>query len=161
MHPTALPSKYGIGDFGETSRNFIDFLNESSTNIWQVLPLGLTSLDEFSPYSSPSSILGNRYLVDIEKLTKYEKIDIVTPQFSNDFVQYKDVYKFKDDIFKNVSKNINLQDKIFTSFLDDDLIKKHITFLILKDLNQKSWNEWDNIYQDYSDDLFDLSLIHI
>ena len=123
MHPTALPSKYGIGDFGETSRNFIDFLNESSTNIWQVLPLGLTSLDEFSPYSSPSSILGNRYLVDIEKLTKYEKIDIVTPQFSNDFVQYKDVYKFKDDIFKNVSKNINLQDKIFTSFLDDDLIK--------------------------------------
>ena len=76
MHPTALPSKYGIGDFGETSRNFIDFLNESSTNIWQVLPLGLTSLDEFSPYSSPSSILGNRYLVDIEKLTKYEKIDI-------------------------------------------------------------------------------------
>ena len=71
MHPTALPSKYGIGDFGEASRNFIDFLNESSTNIWQVLPLGLTSLDEFSPSSSPSSILGNRYLVDIEKLTKY------------------------------------------------------------------------------------------
>ena len=159
MHPTALPSKYGIGDFGETSRNFIDFLNESSTNIWQVLPLGLTSLDEFSPYSSPSSILGNRYLVDIEKLTKYEKIDIVTPQFSNDFVQYKDVYKFKDDIFKNVSKNINLQDKIFTSFLDDDLIKKHITFLILKDLNQKSWNEWDKVHQDYSDDLFDKLLI--
>ena len=86
MHPTALPSKYGIGDFGETSRNFIDFLNESSTNIWQVLPLGLTSLDEFSPYSSPSSILGNRYLVDIEKLTKYENIDIVSPQFSNDYV---------------------------------------------------------------------------
>mgnify|MGYP005719940719 FL=1 len=88
MHPTALPSKYGIGDFGETSRNFIDFLNESSTNIWQVLPLGLTSLDEFSPYSSPSSILGNRYLVDIEKLTQYENIDIFSPQFSNHYLQY-------------------------------------------------------------------------
>ena len=62
MHPTALPSKYGIGDFGNTSKEFIDFLEETSTNIWQVLPLGLTSLDEFSPYSSPSSILGNRYL---------------------------------------------------------------------------------------------------
>ena len=69
MHPTALPSKYGIGDFGETSKNFIDFLNDSSTKIWQVLPLGLTSLDEFSPYSSPSSILGNRYLVDIETVS--------------------------------------------------------------------------------------------
>ena len=64
---------------------------------------------------------------------KYEKIDIVSPQFSNDYVQYKDVYKFKDDIFKNASKNINLQDKIFSSFLDDSLIRKHITFLILKD----------------------------
>ena len=155
MHPTALPSKYGIGDFGDTSKNFIDFLNDSSTKIWQVLPLGLTSLDEFSPYSSPSSILGNRYLIDVEQLTKYEKIDIVSPQFSNDYVQYKEVYRFKDDIFKNVSKNINLQDKIFSSFLDDSLIRKHITFLILKDLNQKSWNEWDNIYQEYSDDLFD------
>ena len=25
MHPTALPSKYGIGDFGNTSKEFIDF----------------------------------------------------------------------------------------------------------------------------------------
>ena len=28
MHPTALPSKYGIGDFGNTSKEFIDFLEE-------------------------------------------------------------------------------------------------------------------------------------
>ena len=46
MHPTALPSKYGIGDFGNTAKEFIDFLEETSTNIRQVLPLGLTSLDE-------------------------------------------------------------------------------------------------------------------
>ena len=25
LHPTALPSKYGIGDFGNTSKKFIDF----------------------------------------------------------------------------------------------------------------------------------------
>ena len=140
MHPTALPSKYGIGDFGDTSKIFIDFLNETSTNIWQVLPLGLTSLDEFSPYSSPSSILGNRYLIDVDKLSTYDKVDFEIPQFSKEYVQYKDVYKFKDDIFKKISANIDIKDKPFSTFLNNELIRKHITFLILKDLNKESWN---------------------
>ena len=155
MHPTALPSKYGIGDFGDTSKLFIDFLNETSTNIWQVLPLGLTSLDEFSPYSSPSSILGNRYLIDVDKLSTYDKVDFEIPQFSKQYVQYKDVYKFKDDIFKKISENIDINDKPFSTFLNSELIRKHITFLILKDLNKESWNNWGKIHHKYSDNLFE------
>ena len=93
MHPTALPSKYGIGDFGNTSKEFIDFLEETSTNIWQVLPLGLTSLDEFSPYSSPSSILGNRYLIDIEQLDGFDKKNYNVENFSKEYVEYKKVYE--------------------------------------------------------------------
>ena len=89
MHPTALPSKYGIGDFGNTSKEFIDFLDETSTNVWQVLPLGLTSLDEFSPYSSPSSILGNRYLIDIDKFSQKYENNIGQHQFSKKFVEYE------------------------------------------------------------------------
>ena len=38
MHPTALPSKYGIGDFGNTSKEFIDFLDEVRFN---ALPMPL------------------------------------------------------------------------------------------------------------------------
>ena len=86
LHPTALPSKYGIGDFGDTSRKFIDFLHDTSTSVWQVLPLGLTSIDEFSPYSSPSSILGNRYLIDIEKLSFNDKKSFDTQPFSKKYV---------------------------------------------------------------------------
>ena len=88
MHPTALPSKYGIGDFGNTSKEFIDFLEETSTNVWQVLPLGLTSLDEFSPYSSPSSILGNRYLIDIEQLDGFDNKNYDVGNFSNNLSLY-------------------------------------------------------------------------
>ena len=155
LHPTALPSKYGIGDFGDTSKKFIDFLHDTSTSVWQVLPLGLTSVDEFSPYSSPSSILGNRYLIDIDKFSlKYEN-NIEPQPFSKKFVEYENVYKFKDEIFKNISQNINLEDQIYSNFLEDDLIRKHITFLILRDLNRKSWNLWDNEYQNYNDNLFD------
>ena len=65
LPPTALPSKYGIGDFGYSAFEFVDFLEATETKIWQLLPLGLTSNDEYSPYSSPSSLLGNRYLIDL------------------------------------------------------------------------------------------------
>ena len=146
MHPTALPSKYGIGDFGNTSKEFIDFLEETSTNVWQVLPLGLTSLDEFSPYSSPSSILGNRYLIDIEQLDGFDNKNYNIENFSKEYVEYKKVYDFKDLVFKDLSQTINPDDEIYSNFLNEELIKQHITFLVLKDLNQTVWT---------------LSLIHI
>ena len=155
LHPTALPSKYGIGDFGNTSKKFIDFLHDTSTSIWQVLPLGLTSTDEFSPYSSPSSILGNRYLIDVDKFSYDYESNIKPQTFSKKFVEYDNVYRFKDEIFKNIAQNINLEDQIYSNFLEDDLIRKHITFLILRDVNRKSWNLWDNEFQNYNDNLFD------
>ena len=154
MHPTALPSKYGIGDFGNTSREFLDFLEETSTNIWQVLPLGLTSLDEFSPYSSPSSILGNRYLIDIEQLDGFENKNYKIENFSKEYVEYKKVYDFKDLVFKDLSQTINPDDEIYSNFLNEELIKQHITFLALKDLNQTVWTSWDKEYIEYSEKLF-------
>ena len=68
LHPTALPSKYGIGDIGNAAFEFVNFLEATETKIWQLLPLGLTSNEEFSPYSSPSSLLGNRYLIDLDNI---------------------------------------------------------------------------------------------
>ena len=58
LHPTSLPSKYGIGDLGKESYEFVEFLSDSKTKIWQVLPLGITDNIEYSPYcllyTSPS-----------------------------------------------------------------------------------------------------------
>ena len=42
LHPSSLPGEYGIGDLGYDSFNFVDLLKSSKTNIWQVLPLGIT-----------------------------------------------------------------------------------------------------------------------
>ncbi|PIY16936.1 MAG: hypothetical protein COZ15_03870, partial [Elusimicrobia bacterium CG_4_10_14_3_um_filter_49_12_50_7] len=36
LHPTALPSPYGAGDFGPGARRFIDFLAASGMSLWQV-----------------------------------------------------------------------------------------------------------------------------
>ncbi|MEJ2757798.1 MAG: 4-alpha-glucanotransferase, partial [Anaerolineales bacterium] len=40
LHPTSLPSPFGIGNIGPTAYRWIDFLNQTGTRLWQVLPLG-------------------------------------------------------------------------------------------------------------------------
>ena len=54
LHPTSLPSKYGIGDMGKAAYDFIDFLEKSGQKIWQILPLGPTGFKD-SPYQSFSA----------------------------------------------------------------------------------------------------------
>ena len=80
FHPTSLPSKYGIGDFGKDSYEFIDLLSSTGTKVWQVLPLGITDNVEYSPYSSKSSILGNPYIVSLENLENglFKKEDLTS-----------------------------------------------------------------------------------
>ena len=39
MPVSALPSDYGVGDFGKGSREFIDIMKECGLHIWQILPL--------------------------------------------------------------------------------------------------------------------------
>ena len=97
LHPTALPSKYGIGDIGNAAFEFVNFLEATETKIWQLLPLGLTSNEEFSPYSSPSSLLGNRYLIDLDNISDYQPTSSVK-EFDKNSVDFKNVYKFKDKI---------------------------------------------------------------
>ncbi len=45
----SLPSKYGIGDFGQAAYDFVDFLHDEGYNLWEVLPLG--KVNGTSPYS--------------------------------------------------------------------------------------------------------------
>ena len=70
MPISALPSKYGIGDLGDTAYRFIDFMTECGVKCWQVLPLNPTAYGD-SPYQSPASYAGNPYFISPRVL--YEK----------------------------------------------------------------------------------------
>ncbi len=159
LHPTSLPSKYGIGDLGKESYEFIDLLSQSGTKIWQVLPLGITDNIEFSPYSSKSSILGNPYIVSLDNLKNQiyndNELDKIKLPISSE-VNYKAVYKNKDTIFNLISERVSDSDNEYQKFLENDLKKRHLTFLTLSEVFENSWSEWSEDYQNYSEDLFDM-----
>ncbi|MGF1491531.1 MAG: 4-alpha-glucanotransferase [Microcoleaceae cyanobacterium] len=70
LHPTSLPSHFGIGDLGKSAYEFLDFLANSGQALWQILPLGPTGY-EHSPYiMNFSTFAGNPLLISLEKLAE-------------------------------------------------------------------------------------------
>src|SRR6266852_4582849 len=74
LHPTSLPSRGGIGDFGPLAYAFADFLASARQGLWQVLPLGPLGHGN-SPYSSTSAFAGNPLLISLERLADRGWID--------------------------------------------------------------------------------------
>jgi len=71
LHPSSLPSAYGIGDLGPEAYRFADFLAASGQRLWQVLPLNPTeSGSAHSPYHSPSAFAGNPLLISPRALAE-------------------------------------------------------------------------------------------
>src|ERR1700757_1298794 len=69
LHPTSLPSRGGIGDFGPAAYEFADFLAASRQGLWQVLPFGPLGYG-FSPYSSTSAFAGNPLMISLDRLAE-------------------------------------------------------------------------------------------
>src|SRR5260370_6466738 len=69
LHPTSLPSRGGIGDFGPAAYRFVDFLAEAKQGLWQVLPLTAVGFNN-SPYSGISAFAGNELLISLERLAE-------------------------------------------------------------------------------------------
>ena len=71
LHPSSFPDPegrpYGIGEIGSQAVRFIDFLLESGTLAWQILPLGHTGYMN-SPYQTFSRFAGSPYLISVELL---------------------------------------------------------------------------------------------
>jgi 4-alpha-glucanotransferase len=74
LHPTSLPSRGGIGDFGPAAYSFVDSLASACQGVWQVLPLGPLGYGN-SPYSSISAFAGNPLLISLERLAERGWID--------------------------------------------------------------------------------------
>ncbi|MBF7095742.1 4-alpha-glucanotransferase [Alkalibacter mobilis] len=67
LHIASLPSIEPIGNLGQEAKEFIEFLNNSRMDIWQILPLN--PVDRvWSPYSPASAFAGEPLYIDIKSL---------------------------------------------------------------------------------------------
>lgn len=154
LHPTSLPSKFGIGDFGDNAYKFVDFLASAKQTLWQVLPLGQTGFGD-SPYQCFSAFAGNIFLISPEKLVEdgfLDKKDIINPpKFPMNKVDFGEVIKYKTALLKKAFENFRKTDdeEIAAEFrgfchenqfwLDDYALFRAIKF----SQEQKSWQDWD------------------
>ena len=108
LHPTSLPSPFGIGDLGTGATQFIDFLHASLQQYWQVLPLGPTGFGN-SPYMCYSAMAGNPLLISPEKLLAdglLNEADVANiPDFSPYLVDYDRVIEYKTSLLKIACAN--------------------------------------------------------
>jgi 4-alpha-glucanotransferase len=103
LHPTSLPGRHGIGDFGPGAYQFIDFLQAAGQSLWQILPLGPTSYGD-SPYQCLSAMAGNALLISPERLLQdglIEAGDVAdAPDLPSERVDYCRVTEWKHTLLQ-------------------------------------------------------------
>src|ERR1700736_2239801 len=106
LHPTSLPSRGGIGDFGPAAYEFVDFLSSARQGLWQVLPLGPPANGN-SPYSSTSAFAGNPLLISLERLAErgwIEPVRLAKLQQEPGAIDYEAVYQSKLPLIVEAAK---------------------------------------------------------
>lgn len=151
LHPTSLPSKYGIGDFGEGAYSFVDFLKNSKQKLWQILPLTPPGYGD-SPYQCFSAFAGNTLLISIDRLVhdgllKEEEIGKV-PEFSEKEVEFSRVAKFKNRLFLKAFDRFDesAEGKKYVQFKEQNeyWLPDFSFYMAVKGyFNNKAWNYWD------------------
>lgn len=109
MHITSLPNAFGIGSFGQSAYDFVDFLVETKQTYWQILPLTTTSYGD-SPYQSFSAVAGNTHLIDFDLLTQMgllKESDYASVNFGDDptSVDYERIFYARRPILEIAVKN--------------------------------------------------------
>ncbi|AFY73613.1 4-alpha-glucanotransferase [Synechococcus sp. PCC 7502] len=154
LHPTSLPSRFGIGDLGTSAYGFIDFLEASGQKLWQVLPLGPTGYGN-SPYMCFSAIAGSPMLISPDLLIKQELLwesDLESlPDFERDFTDFDRVIPYKTNIFRLAydrfkNRFITNENPEFTDFCANQSIwlDDYALFMaILETYEHKPWHTWE------------------
>lgn len=155
----SLPSKYGIGTLGKEAFKFVDFLHESNVNMWQILPLNVTSYGN-SPYQSPSNYGLNFNFIDLEiliekKLLTKEEVEMIKWSFDEGRVDYGAIFNNKLPVLKIAYSRFDKTSPQFIKFIsENDNLKDFALFMVLKDINHlRPWYEWDEEYKEYSKEL--------
>jgi 4-alpha-glucanotransferase len=148
---SSLPSKYGIGTFGDEGYKFVDLLVAANQKYWQVLPLGPTSFGD-SPYQSFSAFAGNPYFIDLDYLIREGLLnegDMYGYDWGDNaaYVDYAKIYNARFDVLRKAYRASNHKNtKKYKVFLEENTywIDDYSLYMALKNhFDNKEWLAWD------------------
>ena len=153
LHPTSLPSAYGIGDLGPEAHRFADFLRDAGQRIWQVLPLGPTGYGD-SPYQCFSAFAGNPLLLSLDALRERGYLDSrdleARPAFPASQVDFGAVIAWKLPLlrsaFRSFQQSSSAEQSDFAAFCQthSSWLDEFALFMALKQAhNNVAWTQWE------------------
>ena len=158
VHPTSLPSKFGVGDLGPEAYRFVDFLQEAGQHLWQTLPLGPTG-GHNSPYQCFSSFAGQPLLISPELLLQeglLAESDLSNvPAFPEEEVDFKAVQAYKEELFKKaftrfkeLPEESELKSELALFCKSSHWLNDYAMFMaIKKSKDGLHWLEWEKKYR--------------
>ena len=150
MHISSLPGKYGIGSFGKSAYDFVDFLVRSKQTYWQILPLGTTSYGD-SPYQSFSAFAGNTHFLDLDLFVQEGLLneEELTGNWGEDSttVDYALIYEKRRPILEKVVKRFLEKEDLtdYHRFVEEkaEWLEPFAEYMAIKEsFDMKSWTNW-------------------
>jgi 4-alpha-glucanotransferase len=156
LHPTSLPSRYGIGDLGDSLLHFLDWAASAGMTLWQVLPLQPPGYG-YSPYGCLSSFAGNPLILSPDLLVREGLLDATdveeVPVFSDAHVEFGRVETYKLDLLRRSLQHFDARDPYDTVRLDferflaspeQEWLADYALYMTLKNrAGGAAWWDWD------------------
>lgn len=154
LHPTSLPSPFGIGDLGPAAFAFVDFLAAAKQRLWQLLPLNPPGFGE-SPYQCLSAFAGSQWLISPEKLVSagwLQAGELPVAAFSSQDpanIDFSRVKLWKEKVCRTAFDRFKHQGEppAYQAFQEtaEDWLPDYTLFIALKKhFRGLPWTEWDS-----------------
>lgn len=153
LHISSLPNKYGIGTFGSSAYQFVDFLSSSNQKYWQVLPLGPTSYGD-SPYQTFSAFAGNPYFIDFdflkaEGLLEENEYANLSSNIQNK-VDFEFQYRERFDVLRKAHERFDKNNYEYNIFKvqNSSWLNDYALFMAIKNTQPEgNWSTWEDKYK--------------
>lgn len=149
---SALPNRYGVGDFGKYAYELVDKMAAAHIHLWQILPLNPLGYGN-SPYQPLSTHAGDEIYLSLDDfikdgLLKEEEVTYFNSQLP--FVAYQQVRPVKEQLYKLAFSRFQLHDDYQQFITENPWVQDYALFKVFKDQNQqKTWLEWEDEYKYY------------
>ena len=151
LHPSSLPSAYGIGDVGDSAFRFADFLESTGQRLWQVLPLNATTgAHGHSPYHAPSAFAGDPLLIDPQPLIRQGLLKASEAQpptigVAANRVVFREVIRIKQGLLRKACERFaKLGDTSdFQRFIHGKVwLDDFALYAALRIHHRRAWHQW-------------------